>query len=64
MRTKLTVYGLQDKWHYLQVTGCSLDKSMQTSDYEQQKERFWMLEFFRSSFVILSVPISSLLLES
>jgi gamma-tubulin complex component 6 len=47
IRTKLTVYGLEDTWQYLQVIGRSLDKSRQASDYEQQKKRFRMLQLFR-----------------
>jgi hypothetical protein len=43
----------------LQVIGCSLDKSRQSSDYEQQKKRFQMLQLFSSIFAI-----SSLVLES
>jgi hypothetical protein len=49
---------------YLQVIGRSLDKSRKASDYEQQKKRFRMLQLFRSIFLILCAPISSLLLES
>jgi len=47
MRTKLTVYGLEDTWQYLQVIGRSLDKSRKASDYVQQKKRFRMLQLFR-----------------
>ncbi len=43
----------------LQVIGRSLDKSRQSSDYEQQKKRFQMLQLFSSIFAI-----SSLVLES